>query len=146
MTESPVSVITVPCDATPRIRSRRRSTPATIDRVTDTSDQHAPGPRVLGPTVDDETRCIHYRTPLDVVAIKFECCREYYPCHACHAETAGHDATTWPRDARGERALLCGVCRHELTIDAYLGRDDCPACGAAFNPNCARHRHLYFAD
>ena len=105
-----------------------------------------PGPRVLGPTVDDETRCVHYRTPLDVIAIRFACCREYYPCHACHAETADHAATPWPAQARGEAAVLCGVCRHELTIDAYLATDRCTACGAPFNPNCARHRHHYFAD
>ncbi|MDN4616285.1 CHY zinc finger protein [Leifsonia sp. F6_8S_P_1B] len=99
---------------------------------------------VLGPVVDDQTRCIHYRSALDVVAIRFACCGEYYPCHLCHEEAAGHPATPWPLDARGERAVLCGVCRTELTIADYLTATACPACGAAFNPGCNLHTHLYF--
>ena len=101
-------------------------------------------PRVLGPVVDDETRCIHYRSPLDVVAIRFACCGEYYPCHLCHAETAGHPARQWPLEQREEHAVLCGVCGDELTISEYLAADDCPRCGAAFNPGCHLHTHLYF--
>jgi uncharacterized CHY-type Zn-finger protein len=101
-------------------------------------------PRVLGPVVDDETRCIHYRSSLDVIAIRFACCGEYYPCHLCHAETAGHPAQQWPVDARAERAVLCGVCGHELTIAEYFVADACPECGAAFNPGCRLHTELYF--
>ncbi|MFJ3491214.1 CHY zinc finger protein [Leifsonia aquatica] len=99
---------------------------------------------MLGPTVDDQTRCIHYRTELDVIAIRFACCGEYYPCHLCHAEAADHPAQAWPEGSGAERAVLCGVCGEELTIDAYLGVDGCPGCGAAFNPGCKLHRHLYF--
>ena len=51
-------------------------------------------PVVHGATVDDQTRCIHYRT--------------------------------------------------ELTVDAYRATDDCPACGAEFNPGCRLHSHLFF--
>ena len=101
-------------------------------------------PAVLGPTVDDETRCVHYRTPLDVVAIRFACCGEFYPCHLCHAEAADHPAQQWPLSARGERAILCGVCGHVLTIAEYLEASGCPACAAPFNPGCALHAHLYF--
>jgi len=101
-------------------------------------------PAVLGPVVDDETRCIHYRTPLDVVAIRFACCGAYYPCHLCHAETADHAAQQWPLESRGERAVLCGVCDHELTIAEYLVADACSRCRAAFNPGCRLHTHLYF--
>lgn len=101
-------------------------------------------PRVLGPVVDDETRCIHYRTPLDVVALKFACCGEYYPCNLCHAETAGHPARQWPLSDRDEYAVLCGVCGNELTIAEYLETDSCPHCAAAFNPGCSLHAHLYF--
>ncbi|MFF2371384.1 CHY zinc finger protein [Agromyces sp. NPDC058110] len=101
-------------------------------------------PRVLGPVVDDQTRCVHYRTELDVVAMRFFCCGEYYPCHLCHAQAAGHAASQWPLDRRDERAVLCGVCGSELTIDEYLGAADCPRCEAPFNPGCALHTHLYF--
>ncbi|WP_430297767.1 CHY zinc finger protein [Sinomonas sp. B1-1] len=47
--------------------------------------------RVFGATVDDQTRCVHYRTEVDVVAIKFACCLRYYPCHLCHAEDTDHE-------------------------------------------------------
>lgn len=47
---------------------------------------------MLGRTVDDQTRFLHYRSERDVVAIRFACCGEYYPCHRCHAECAGHPA------------------------------------------------------
>jgi uncharacterized CHY-type Zn-finger protein len=63
---------------------------------------------VHGPVVDDETRCIHYRTPLDVVAIRFACCGEYYPCHLCHDETADHPSSPWPAGSDHELAVLCG--------------------------------------
>jgi len=101
-------------------------------------------PRVLGPVIDDETRCIHYGTPPDVIAIQFACCREFYPCHRCHAETAGHPAAQWPVASRSERAVLCGVCGHLLTIADYLESDACPYCAAPFNPGCTLHTQLYF--
>ena len=101
-------------------------------------------PAVLGPVVDGQTRCVHYRTPLDVIAIKFPCCGEFYPCHLCHAETAGHDAAQWPLASRDEPAVLCGVCGGLLEIAEYLGVDSCPGCAATFNPGCKLHTGLYF--
>jgi hypothetical protein len=35
---------------------------------------------VHGIGVDSRTGCAHYRSALDIVAIKFECCRTYYSC------------------------------------------------------------------
>lgn len=101
-------------------------------------------PRVLGRPVDEQTRCVHYRTPLDVVAIRFRCCGEYYPCHLCHQQDAGHPAVPWPVGERDAVAILCGVCRGELSIREYLGVEGCPRCGAPFNPGCRAHAHLYF--
>lgn len=101
-------------------------------------------PPVLGRPIDAETRCVHWSSPLDVVAIRFACCGDLYPCHACHEETAGHEAATWPVDARAERAVLCGACGHQLTIAEYGVAAACPSCAAAFNPGCALHWHLYF--
>ena len=40
--------------------------------------------------------------------------------------------------------MLCGVCGGELTIAEYLTTDSCTRCGAAFNPGCHLHTHLYF--
>lgn len=45
-------------------------------------------PRVLGPVVDAETRCVHYATMLGVIAIRFRCCGEFYPCHRAQASAA----------------------------------------------------------
>jgi len=101
--------------------------------------------RILGHPVDGQTRCIHYQGPTDILAIRFRCCREYYPCFTCHEETAGHPAEVWSRQERKTRALLCGACRHEMTIDEYLlSEHSCPACGAGFNPGCSKHYHMYF--
>lgn len=101
--------------------------------------------RILGRPVDEQTRCVHYHSELDVVAIKFKCCGEFYPCHSCHDECAGHPAEQWPLDEYDEPAVLCGVCGTVLTIAEYLGADDCcPSCGAPFNPGCRLHTHLYF--
>lgn len=47
-------------------------------------------PKVYGATVDQETRCTHYNTPFDVIAIKFKCCHKYYPCFKCHNESEKH--------------------------------------------------------
>ncbi|MET4638593.1 CHY zinc finger protein [Mycetocola sp. 2940] len=99
---------------------------------------------VLGRVVDDETRCVHYSTPEDVIAIRFRCCGDYYPCHLCHEETAGHPAEQWPLDERERLAVLCGVCRNELSIASYLTVSACPSCNSTFNPGCRLHTHLYF--
>ncbi|UNK47792.1 CHY zinc finger protein (plasmid) [Arthrobacter sulfonylureivorans] len=101
-------------------------------------------PRVLGSPVDDQTRCVHYRTPLDVVAIKFRCCLQYYPCHLCHQESAGHSAVQWPADEHHITAVHCGVCNSELSIRDYLAVNGCPRCAAEFNPGCRLHSQLYF--
>lgn len=101
-------------------------------------------PRVLGPVVDEMTRCVHYRTAVDIVAIRFACCGEYYPCHLCHEEAAGHPAEQWPVAERDREAVLCGACGAQLTITAYLGATECPRCGSQFNERCRLHTHLYF--
>ncbi|WP_087002914.1 CHY zinc finger protein [Gulosibacter sp. 10] len=102
-------------------------------------------PRVLGPTIDDETRCVHYHGPTDVIAIKFKCCDEYYPCHRCHEEAAGHPARQWPEREALEPAVLCGRCRRELPVLEYMAVSACPGCGARFNERCSLHYPLYFA-
>lgn len=101
-------------------------------------------PVVLGPVIDGQTRCIHYQTARDVIAIKFSCCLKFYPCHLCHAHVADHDASQWPVDDFRELAVLCGVCGHLLDIAQYLVSDCCPECAAEFNPGCKDHRELYF--
>ena len=60
---------------------------------------------VYGATVDDETRCIHYRTATDIIAIRFACCDRYYPCHLCHAEAETHEARQWALAERETKAV-----------------------------------------
>jgi len=103
-------------------------------------------PQVYGVSLDGETRCAHYHGPRDIIAVKLHCCGEYYACKECHDELADHRLSQWPRDAFGTRAVLCGACGSELTIDEYLRcQNRCPACGGAFNPRCSNHHHYYFS-
>lgn len=100
---------------------------------------------VKGKIVDGETRCVHYHSPLDVIAIKFKCCGYYYPCYQCHEETTDHEPMVWKKEEWNTKAILCGVCKEELTINEYFNSGNhCPHCLAAFNPNCSKHYHLYF--
>ncbi|MBM7587063.1 putative CHY-type Zn-finger protein [Bacillus pakistanensis] len=100
---------------------------------------------VKGVEVDSQTRCKHYHTERDIIAIKFKCCDTYYPCHLCHEECADHKALTWPKEEWNEKAILCGNCGEELTINEYMNsKSTCPNCSASFNPGCQLHYHLYF--
>jgi uncharacterized CHY-type Zn-finger protein len=100
---------------------------------------------ITGVGIDLETRCAHYHSEQDIVAIKFECCGEWYCCHQCHVELAGHEAEVWPREKFDNAAILCGACGQQLTIREYLAcKSACPRCGRQFNPDCAKHRHFYF--
>jgi uncharacterized CHY-type Zn-finger protein len=101
--------------------------------------------RVYGSTVDDQTRCSHYLSSLDIVAIKFRCCEKWFPCRTCHDEAESHSADVWPREEFNTPAVLCGCCGRLLSISEYFGcGNECPACGSGFNPGCEKHYHLYF--
>ncbi|MDV7348763.1 CHY zinc finger protein [Halorubrum distributum] len=121
---------------------------STPDRETTTAPDTDPRFDVplRGVSVDPETRCAHWDAPVDVVALRFGCCETYYPCDACHDAATDHEAVPWPRGRFDEPAVLCGACGTTLTAREYLAADDdaCPACGAAFNPGCRKHRDRYF--
>jgi uncharacterized CHY-type Zn-finger protein len=100
---------------------------------------------VKGQSVDEQTRCVHYHSALDVIAIRFKCCDTYYPCYFCHEETAGHAAEVWPKHLFNTKAILCGVCKGEMSVAEYHNcQYHCPSCNAPFNPKCSNHDHLYF--
>lgn len=106
-------------------------------------------PLLRGVGLDAQTRCAHYATARDVVALRFACCPAYWSCHRCHAELADHPAVPVPAGDFDRPHVLCGVCRTELSVTAYLALEAtadpaCPACGAPFNPGCAAHAPLYF--
>ena len=100
---------------------------------------------VRGVNVNGQTKCAHYDSERDIVAIRFKCCDAFYACIRCHEELADHPPLTWARDEREEMAVWCGSCQRAMSIREYLGcGDQCPLCGAAFNPGCAKHQHFYF--
>ncbi|MCP3027318.1 CHY zinc finger protein [Halobacillus sp. A5] len=101
-------------------------------------------PKVKGLDVDSNTRCRHYHSEVDIIAIKFNCCHEYYACYYCHKELAGHKESTWPKNKRDEYAIMCGKCKKELTIHQYMNTTNCPHCQHTFNERCRNHYPLYF--
>lgn len=103
------------------------------------------GEQVSGVEVDEATRCAHWHSELDIIAIKFGCCGRWFPCHDCHNEIAEHEPTVWPTAEFSEKAILCGGCGYQLTITEYFACDsNCPNCRRNFNPGCSNHYHLYF--
>ncbi|MDQ0163369.1 CHY zinc finger protein [Aeribacillus alveayuensis] len=103
------------------------------------------GIEVKGKLIDEKTRCKHYHKDVDVIAIKFYCCKTYYPCYECHEEEGCGNHQVWPNELFDEKAILCGNCGTELTIEEYLNcHYQCPECHVPFNPGCGRHRHYYF--
>ncbi len=101
---------------------------------------------VSGVEIDPKTRCAHYHSENDIIAIQFKCCGKWFACHECHTALADHDAEVWPQRAFDQPTILCGACGHQLTATDYFASDSkCPNCDRNFNPGCTRHRHLYFA-
>jgi len=104
-------------------------------------------PEVRGVDLDAQTRCAHYRTTLDVIAIKMKCCGVYYACKECHEALASHPIKVWPQSEWNQPAVLCGACGYEMTINNYMASSyRCPNCRASFNPGCRKHYQFYFAN
>ncbi|VUC38077.1 unnamed protein product [Clonostachys rosea] len=100
---------------------------------------------VHGLEVTPLTQCSHWHSDRDIIAIRHKCCGRYYACISCHEALAQHEPAVWPRSERNAKAIVCGNCRGELSIDEYLScNSTCPTCKAAFNPGCANHYDLYF--
>ena len=101
--------------------------------------------KVKGDLLNEYTGCKHYHSPVDIIAIKFKCCDEYYACYYCHQELAGHDAVVWKKEEFETLAIYCGKCHNEMTIQQYFDSNYiCPFCQSHFNPKCSNHNHLYF--
>jgi uncharacterized CHY-type Zn-finger protein len=71
--------------------------------------------QVRGVDMDAQTRCAHYSSTLDVIAINMRCCGIYYACKDCHDALAGHAIEVWPRVEWDQPVVLCGVCETELS-------------------------------
>lgn len=148
--EQPDRDVTPSAGHVARVRAESRGSAAVgnadVLRGTNAGAGADAGPVIIrGPAIDAETRCIHYGSALDVVALRAPCCDAWYPCHLCHAAVADHPLEVIPRAVQHLPAALCGVCRATMSVPEYLAADSCPSCGAAFNPGCSAHAHLYFA-
>lgn len=95
----------------------------------------------FGLDLDEASRCRHYHTHLDIVAIKCATCRKFYACYHCHDALESHSFA--PTDTTENRPVLCGSCRQTLTRVAYQ-KGTCPYCQAPFNPKCHKHTAIYF--
>lgn len=109
--------------------------------------------KVVGNTVDKETRCQHWNGPTDIIALKLKCCPEvYYPCYLCHQELTTHPIQKYDLSIQPDiNVILCGHCNVELTFNQYLNNNNnnnnnlhCPICNHQFNSGCKLHYHLYF--
>lgn len=102
---------------------------------------------VAGKTIDDETRCVHWHSELDIIAIKYKCCETYYPCYECHDECISHVPIKYNLKDPNESSLptiLCGKCKNEMTFEDYSRDVKCTNCNAQFNPYCKLHYDRYF--
>lgn len=100
---------------------------------------------VYGVRIDDETRCAHYHSTFDRIAIQFYCCRRFYACFDCHKHMCDHSHQVWPQNKFDYHAVLCGSCGKKMSIHEYLHSDFlCPHCHVSFNPGCRFHYPLYF--
>jgi uncharacterized CHY-type Zn-finger protein len=100
---------------------------------------------IKGNLVDENSRCIHYHTAEDIIAIKFKCCDKYYACIFCHNEKETHTPIVWQKEEFDTHAVLCGNCKTTMSIKEYLGcENSCIVCNSSFNPKCVNHHHFYF--
>ncbi|WP_085521121.1 CHY zinc finger protein [Tuberibacillus sp. Marseille-P3662] len=100
---------------------------------------------VKGVDMDGETRCKHYATEKDIIAIRMGCCNVYYACYKCHEEMADHAAMPVSKDDFDQPHVFCGHCQSEWTVREYLNSGyRCPKCHALFNEGCRLHYDLYF--
>ncbi|CCG24957.1 Hot13 protein [Candida orthopsilosis Co 90-125] len=100
---------------------------------------------IKGQLVDSHTRCVHYHSQLDIIALRFKCCpNTFYPCFKCHDELNNHSIDKF-HVGDHDKVVICGDCFTQLTADEYLKSGSiCPSCQGRFNPGCSLHYKLYF--
>lgn len=100
--------------------------------------------KIFGFPIDSVGRCRHYHGVNDIVSIKFNCCEKYYPCYKCHEENEDHPILAWNKEDFSKKAILCGNCHTEITINDYVEKQKCTHCNSSFNPNCSLYYDIYF--
>ncbi|MGO3522530.1 MAG: CHY zinc finger protein [Leuconostoc mesenteroides] len=74
---------------------------------------------IKGINLDQQGRCKHWHTDVDVVANRCAKCRKYYACYLCHDALNTHPFVPVSLDTE-ETAVCCGVCLHQMTPAQYL--------------------------
>lgn len=97
----------------------------------------------FGVGIDKDSRCQHYHSEVDVVALKCGQCQRYYACYECHDTLEDHGFVAMHRAEL--YPVLCGACRNCLSQEEYKG-GSCPYCAHPFNPNCSLHDSIYFKE
>ncbi|SCU94390.1 LAFA_0F21550g1_1 [Lachancea sp. 'fantastica'] len=106
-----------------------------------------------GLLIDNQSRCVHWNSQLDVVCFKLKCCQHYYACHSCHDALESHPVQKYNiSQDPSSHVVLCGVCRNTMSFNQYRSKTasirdqslQCPFCCASFNPNCKLHYSIYF--
>ncbi len=102
--------------------------------------------QINGLELDKETRCRHWHSEKDIIAIQFACCGDFYACYECHDALTDHSPEKWPAVSFDKaEAIYCGRCETRLSIQNYMDAGSkCPNCGASFNPGCEKHWPMYF--
>ena len=102
--------------------------------------------KIFGALSDySKTRCQHYHSERDIIAIKLKCCQKFYACILCHNSCEDHEPITWKLIEFDEEAIFCGNCNSLLSIQRYLDCNSvCPVCCTDFNSRCSNHYHYYF--
>ncbi|HGH8293896.1 TPA: CHY zinc finger protein [Streptococcus pyogenes] len=95
----------------------------------------------FGIDLDQEYRCLHYHTPLDIVGLKCAFCQTYYACYHCYDQLTDHAFV--PTGHQETSPVICGHCRKLLSLAEY-GCGCYPYCQSPFNPACHRHKDIYF--
>lgn len=101
--------------------------------------------QVFGSIYDNETRCTHWHTDKDIIALKFACCGKYWPCYQCHNSCMEGPLRKYAVVESAVKVVLCGSCAEEMTFQEYIDCDyACKKCHGEFNPGCKLHYGIYF--
>ncbi|CCC71641.1 hypothetical protein NCAS_0H03310 [Naumovozyma castellii] len=106
---------------------------------------------IHGDLIDNESRCTHWHSNLDIISLKFKCCPGiYWACYQCHQEQTTHPLQKFDLILdKDVPVIICGHCYQQMTFDQYQhfnakNQLSCSHCNALFNPGCQLHYHLYF--
>jgi len=97
--------------------------------------------KIFGKLIDNQGRCEHYGSPLDIIANRCGECGKLYACYKCHDELENHSFCAV--DETEENTVMCGVCGKFYSYADYKKLCSCESCKSSFNPKCSLHSSIY---